>query len=101
MMTTDTSRPVVPALNMPDETALPDDPMPPIFDVAEQDLPWSQADVLSVDDDGNVLPGADEIDDDPNDNGDIVLKDIAENVPDLPVDADIDPSTEPRPPGAG
>ena len=91
MMTTDAARPVTPAVFVPHETALPEDPTPPIFDVAEQDLPWSQNDVLPVDDDGNVLPGEDDIDDDPNDNGDVVLEDLADNVPDLPVDADIDP----------
>ena len=43
MMTTDAARPVVPALFVPDETALPDDPTPPIFDVAERDLPWKRS----------------------------------------------------------
>ena len=43
MMTTEAARPVVPALFVPDETALPDDPTPPNFDVAEQDFPWKRS----------------------------------------------------------
>lgn len=96
-MTNDTKRPVAAALTARDEHALPDDPTPPIFDVAEKDLPCPHDDLLSVDDDGNVLPGED---DDPNDNGDIALADLAEAVPDLPLDADIDPDADPRPPGS-
>lgn len=66
---------------------LPADEKPPVFDRSEDHLPWPQDDVLPVDDDGNVLPGADDIDDDPNDNGDLEPIDIPDVRPsDLPPD---------------
>ena len=80
----------VPSPLPPSDKDLPTDLTKPIFDVAQEELPWSQDPIFSIDDDGNVLPGEDDIDDDPFDNGDVVLADLPENVPDLPVDADID-----------
>lgn len=69
------------------DSLLPADEKPPVFDRAEDHLPWPQDDVLPVDDDGNVLPGADDIDDDPNDNGDLEPIDIPDVRPsDLPPD---------------
>lgn len=47
----------------------------PVFDRAQEDLPLSDDDPLNLDDDGNVLPGNDPLDDDPNDNGDIEQND--------------------------
>lgn len=58
---------------MPDktkDTALPLDTTPPIFDAARETLPWRPDDALPMDDDGNILPGNDPLDEDPNDNGD-------------------------------
>ena len=49
---------------------LPEDDTPPIFDQGEEDAPWSEDDSLPIDDDGNILPGNDPLDEDPNDNGD-------------------------------
>ena len=89
-MANDTPETTVPSLLVPFDTDLPKDPTKPIFDVGQEELPWSQDSIFSIDDDGNVLPGEDDIDDDPFDNGDVVLADLPENVPDLPVDADID-----------
>ncbi len=60
---------------------------PPVFDIAANDLPWSQDDVLPVDDDGNVLPGEDDIDDDPNDNGPMEDPGIT-NLPEIPQNSD-------------
>lgn len=57
-------------------TETPEDHIPqapdvkPVFDIAQDDLPWPQDEALPVDDDGNLLPGADPMDDDPNDDGD-------------------------------
>lgn len=42
----------------------------PVFDRAQEDLPLLDEEPLNLDDDGNVLPGNDPIDEDPNDNGD-------------------------------
>ena len=52
------------------KTDLPADDMQPIFVKDSEKLPWSPADALPIDDDGNILPGNDPQDDDPNDNGD-------------------------------
>lgn len=49
---------------------LPDDDLHPVFDNGREQLPYSPDDALPVDDDGNILPGNDPADDDPNDNGD-------------------------------
>ena len=49
---------------------LPTDDTPPVFDQAREKLPWSPKDALPMDDDGNILPGNDPMDEDPNDNGD-------------------------------
>ncbi|MEO8244269.1 MAG: hypothetical protein ABI832_18355 [bacterium] len=45
------------------------DQTPPVFDTAEDDLPVSPQDALNINDDGNILPGNDPLDEDPNDNG--------------------------------
>jgi hypothetical protein len=58
-----------PPIASPDDPRLPDDPTPPVFDAGHDDLPWPQDDALPLDDDGNILPGADDTDDDPFDNG--------------------------------
>jgi len=42
----------------------------PVFDKGQDDLPWPQDDALPMDDEMNILPGNDTLDDDPNDNGD-------------------------------
>ncbi len=42
----------------------------PVFDVGREKLPWRPEDGLPMDDDGNILPGNDPLDEDPNDNGD-------------------------------
>jgi len=55
--------------NVADDT-LPADNGQPVFDQALEDLPWSPEDALPMDDDGNILPGNDTLDEDPNDNGD-------------------------------
>lgn len=52
-----------------DPSDLPPD-TPPVFDEGQDDLPWPQDDTLPIDDDGNILPGNDPLDEDPNDNGD-------------------------------
>lgn len=49
---------------------MPQDNEEPVFDAAQNDLPWPQDDTLNADDEGNVLPGNDPLDEDPNDNGD-------------------------------
>ncbi|TGD41670.1 hypothetical protein EEB11_17730 [Pseudotabrizicola sediminis] len=41
----------------------------PVFDQGSDDLPWPQDDTLNADEEGNVLPGNDPLDEDPNDNG--------------------------------
>lgn len=41
----------------------------PVFDRAQDDLPWPQDEALPADDENNILPGADPLDEDPNDNG--------------------------------
>lgn len=48
---------------------LPADDREPVFDKAQDDLPWPQDDTLPADDEGNILPGNDPLDEDPNDNG--------------------------------
>ena len=55
--------------NLADDT-LPADDAEPIFDKGLQDLPWPPEDVLPIDDDGNILPGEDTLDNDLNDNSD-------------------------------
>lgn len=89
-MANDTPKTTVPSPLLPSDTDLPNDLTKPIFDVGQEELPWSQDSIFSIDDDGNVLPGEDNIDDDPFDNGDVVLGDLPDIAPDLPVDADID-----------
>ena len=42
----------------------------PVFDAGHEKLPWRKDDALPMDDDGNILPGNDPLDEDPNDNGD-------------------------------
>lgn len=42
----------------------------PVFDQSREPLPFSPEDALPIDDDGNILPGNDPLDEDPNDNGD-------------------------------
>lgn len=69
---------------MQDDDTLPDDASPEL-DRADEELPQSQEELLPVDDDGNVMPGADEIDDDPNDNGDLEPDEIT-NDPADPLD---------------
>lgn len=56
--------------NDPKTTALPPDDTPVVFDASREKLPWNPEDVLPMDDDGNILPGNDPLDEDPNDNGD-------------------------------
>ncbi|MEO7383073.1 MAG: hypothetical protein ABIV25_15175 [Paracoccaceae bacterium] len=68
---------------MADDTH-PADDGPPVFDVGLDDLPWPQEHVLPIDDDGNILPGNDTIDDDPNDNGDLEQNDPEDRKP-LPI----------------
>ncbi|NEX47912.1 hypothetical protein [Pseudotabrizicola algicola] len=48
----------------------PQDDQEPVFDKAQDDLPWPQDETLPADDEGNILPGNDPLDEDPNDNGD-------------------------------
>ncbi len=50
--------------------AVPSDDVLPVFDAAIEQFPWSEDDALPMDDDGNILPGNDPLDEDPNDNGD-------------------------------
>ncbi|MDR7124528.1 hypothetical protein [Pseudotabrizicola sp. 4114] len=53
-------------------TETPDQPNKedaPVFDQATDDLPWPQDDTLPADEEGNILPGNDPLDEDPNDNG--------------------------------
>ncbi|RRH72340.1 hypothetical protein EG244_15235 [Falsigemmobacter faecalis] len=54
----------------PDATRTPD-PLAdePVFDRAQEDLPLADDEPLNLDEDGNVLPGNDPLDEDPNDNG--------------------------------
>lgn len=54
----------------PIDDTLPADDGNPVYDKGLEDLPWPPEDVLPIDDDGNILPGEDTLDDDPNDNGD-------------------------------
>ena len=82
---------------MQTDPRLPDDEAPPVFDQAREKLPWRQDDILPVDDDGNVLPGADEIDDDPNDNGDLEPVEIEDIPADLPDDPPILPDLRDEP----
>ena len=42
----------------------------PVFDRGEEDLPLRDDAPLNSDEEGNVLPGNDPLDEDPNDNGD-------------------------------
>lgn len=55
--------------NKPDISDLPPDTAP-VFDESEDHLPWTEDETLPIDDDGNILPGNDPLDEDPNDNGD-------------------------------
>ncbi|PJF07999.1 hypothetical protein [Pseudorhodobacter sp. MZDSW-24AT] len=55
---------------VPSETTRPEDEQVPVFDRAQDDLPWPQEDTLNADSEGNVLPGNDPLDEDPTDNGD-------------------------------
>lgn len=41
----------------------------PVFDRAIEDLPVTPEDSLPMDAEGNILPGADNLDEDPDDNG--------------------------------
>jgi len=41
----------------------------PVFDKGEEGLPWPEEAALPADDEGNILPGNDPLDEDPNDNG--------------------------------
>lgn len=41
----------------------------PVFDRGEENLPWPPDAALPADDEGNILPGNDPLDEDPNDNG--------------------------------
>lgn len=54
------------------DTVPAENPVPevPVFDRATDDLPWPQDETLPADDEGNILPGNDPLDEDPNDNGD-------------------------------
>lgn len=61
--------------DLPENLTEPQKPLPKdeeraVFDKAQNDLPWPQEDTLNADDEGNVLPGNDPLDEDPNDNGD-------------------------------
>ncbi|WP_103336329.1 hypothetical protein [Pseudotabrizicola formosa] len=53
----------------PSDTPAVDGDDTPVFDQATNDLPWPQNDTLPADDEGNILPGNDALDEDPNDNG--------------------------------
>lgn len=61
-MTSDPQKPT-------DATDPPNEDQVPVFDQATNDLPWPQDDTLPADDEGNILPGNDPLDEDPNDNG--------------------------------
>lgn len=63
-----------------DDDTLPADDGQPIFDKALEDLPWSPQDALPMDDDGNILPGNDTLDEDLNDNGDMEHNDPEDRV---------------------
>lgn len=52
-------------------SGLPEEDGGPVFDRGNEELPWSPDDALPMDDDGNILPGNDPTDEDPNDNGDL------------------------------
>ena len=43
----------------------------PVFDRGEDEPPLQDSNPLHIDDEGNVLPGNDPLDEDPNDNGDL------------------------------
>ena len=64
----------------------------PVFDIAADDLPFSDEDPLPLDDDGNILPGGDEIDDDPNDNGDTDPDDMTDLPTGLPSNEIVSPT---------
>ncbi len=55
---------VVPGPDLPDDTA-------PVFDEGQDRLPLMREDLLPTDDENNILPGNDPLDEDPNDNGDL------------------------------
>ena len=55
----------------PVEATLTTDDLKPVFDKGFDDLPWGPDDALPIDEDGNILPGNDNLDEDPNDNGDL------------------------------
>lgn len=48
---------------------MPADKELPVFDRGQEDLPWPPDAALPADDEGNILPGNDPLDEDPNDNG--------------------------------
>jgi hypothetical protein len=81
---------------MKTDTRLPPEDSGPVLDQPRNQRPWPD-DILPVDDDGNVLPGADEIDDDPNDNGDLAPDDLADFPADLPDDPPILPVVRDEP----
>lgn len=51
----------------PDQDSETDDS--PVFDRGLEPLPEGEENALNMDDEGNVLPGNDPLDEDPNDNG--------------------------------
>lgn len=81
---------IPPDTDLPPDYDLPPDELPPdrvlegesshgdgqpVFDRGAQDPVFGEDDVLPMDDEGNILPGADPADDDPNDNGDLEQND--------------------------
>ncbi len=81
---------IPPDTDLPPDYDLPPDELPPdrvlegdvmegdgqpVFDRAEEDPIFGDDDPLPMDDEGNILPGADPSDDDPNDNGDLERND--------------------------
>lgn len=76
---------IPPDTDLPPDYDLPPDELPPdrvlegdgvpVFDVAQEDPIFGDDDLLPMDDEGNILPGADPSDDDPNDNGDLEQND--------------------------
>jgi len=69
-------------MNNPDpgrsKTRLPSDDSPPVFDRGRDKLPSPDGASLPMDDEMNILPGNDTLDDDPNDNGDREQNDPAD-----------------------
>lgn len=76
---------IPPDTDLPPDYDLPPDELPPdrvlegdgqpVFDRGEEDPVFGADDLLPMDDEGNILPGADPADDDPNDNGDLEQND--------------------------